>query len=133
MDRYGDLGQLDSFAPTSPAVTPLPRNPFCRIHWGALGMGAKQAGQLFPHPNFGDRLGPESTGDDLTGEIVGGGLNTEPRRGQVALGLVLDEPCQAGGPPDENHQETGREWVQRAGVPDCSRLQSMPHAIHHIV
>ncbi len=42
--------------------------------------------------------------------------DAEARGGQVRLGMPLDEPRESGRPPDQHHQESGRERIERAGV-----------------
>ena len=51
------------------------------------------------------------------------GRHAEPRRGQVGLGLGLDEPGQPGRPAQQDHQEPGGERIERAGMP-AARIRS---------
>ena len=86
--------------------------------------------QLFSQPHLGDRLWVREAGNDVAREIIGRGLNSETRSGQVPLGLAFHETGQTGGTPNEHHQKTTGERIEGAGVPCRSGLQRSPHPMH---
>ena len=59
--------------------------------------------------------------------------HAEPRRGEVGLGLRLDEARQPGGPSHQHDQQAGREGIERSGVAHRPASERPAHPLHDIV
>ena len=59
--------------------------------------------------------------------------DAEPGRGEVGLGLRLDESREPRRPPHQHHQQPGRERIERPGVTHRPGPERAPHALHHVV
>jgi hypothetical protein len=133
VDRNAHLGQPDHLAATRLPITSFTIDMLGRVLRRPLEPSAKKARQLFPHSNFRDQFGSRRSAEDLSGEIVSGGLSSQAGSGQVLLGLPFDEARQPGGPSQQYDQKAGCKGIECPSVSRRSSAQRTPHSLHHIV
>src|SRR5439155_8940186 len=51
----------------------------------------------------------------------------------VDFGLAIDEREKASSASDEQNKQTGREWIERAGMPDAARVYAASDDRHDVV
>ena len=127
------LGELDRYAAPGQPITALPLHVLGRVLRRALALRAFERGHGIGHRGRIERRQIGRRSERGAGAIVGVGREPEPDRGEIRLGLRLDEPREPRRPPYQDNQETGRERIERPGVTHGARPERSPDSLHDVM